>query len=158
MKLLSLASLSINTTVPLQSPLLVHIFLLSVYKSLEPGNIYENNFTFSYIVYTAWGLQKCVTTRKLFSWVINFVLTWESWQRCQFLWVYPTHNLLSLLDMHSNGFHYFWEIWDHCFHKYSFCPFLSFPRTPTVHMLVLSWCPSDLCSFSACFFSFCSSD
>ena len=49
MKLLSLVSLSVNVTVPL----LLHLVLLAVYKLLEPGKVYESNFTFSYIVYTA---------------------------------------------------------------------------------------------------------
>ena len=80
MKLLSLVSLSVNVTVPL----LLHLVLLAVYKLLEPGKVYESNFTFSYIVYTAWSLQK---SRNICSWVINCAVIWESWQRCHFLWV-----------------------------------------------------------------------
>ena len=118
MKLLSLVSLSVNVTVPL----LLHLVLLAVYKLLEPGKVYESNFTFSYIVYTAWSLQK---SRNFCSWVINCAVIWESWQRCHFLWVYPTYTLLSLLDMHITIFHGIWEIWDY-FRKYSFCSLFSF--------------------------------
>lgn len=119
MKLLSLVSLSVNVTVPL----LLHLVLLAVYKLLEPGKVYESNFTFSYIVYTAWSLQK---SRNFCLWVINCAVIWESWQRCHFLWVYPTYTLLSLLDMRITIFDGIWEIWDHYFRKYSFCSLFSF--------------------------------
>ena len=49
MKHLSLVSLSVNTIVPF----LLHLVVLAVYKLLEPGKVYESNFTFSYMVYTA---------------------------------------------------------------------------------------------------------
>lgn len=105
MKSLFLVSLFVNVTVPL----LLHLVFLAVYKLLESGKVYESNFTFSYIVYTDWSLQK---SRNFCSWVINCTVIWESWQRCHFLWVCPTYTLLSLLAMHITIFHGIWENWD----------------------------------------------
>lgn len=91
-KLSSLTFLLVSIWLPFTDSFAGAFVLLGVYESLEPGNIYLWEFT------PLFPIGNAATTQKLCFWVINFVLTWEPWQRCSFHWVYPTQDLLNFLN------------------------------------------------------------